>query len=129
MGELLGIKLPRINWLAAYLPTEFRSFKQYCNLIFSGPFCDKDQATRVTYILLWVGQEGLRMYNKWDLSETDKHVDVILKKFESLIEPKLNYRLNRFHLQKFKQATAESADEFMTRCKTQAHKCQFGNAV
>ena len=56
---LSGIEPPRMNWLAADLPTEFRSFKQYCELIFSGPFRDKEQAERVTYILLWVGQEGL----------------------------------------------------------------------
>ena len=42
---------------------------------------------------------------------------------------KSNYRLNRFRLQKFKQTTAESVDEFMTRCKEQARKCQFRDAV
>ena len=46
-----------------------------------------------------------------------------------MIEPKSNFRLNRFHLQKFKQSTTETADEFMTRCKTQARKCQFRDAV
>ena len=34
MGELSGIEPPRMNWLATDLPTEFRSFRQYCELIF-----------------------------------------------------------------------------------------------
>ena len=119
-----------MNWLAADLPTEFRSFKQYCELIFSGPFRDKEQAERVTYILLWVGQEGLRMYNTWDLTDVERqNVNIIWTRFTATIEPKSNFRLNRFHLQKFKQSTTETADEFMIRCKTHARKCQFRDAV
>ena len=126
MGDLSGIEPPRMNWLATALPTEFRSFRQYCELIFSGPFAEKGQSERVTYMLLWVGQEGRRMYNTWDLSETDKKdVEVIWAKFQALIEPKSNYRLSRFHLQQFRQLSSETVDEFMTRCKTQAHKCKF----
>ena len=126
MGDLSGIEPPRMNWSATDLPTEFRSFRQYCELIFSGPFAEKGQSERVTYILLWVGQEGRRMYNTWDLSETDKKdVEVIWAKFQALIEPKSNYRLSRFHLQKFRQLSSETVDEFMTRCKTQARKCKF----
>ena len=41
MGELSGVEPPRMNWLATDLPTEFRSFRQYCELIFSGPFAEK----------------------------------------------------------------------------------------
>ena len=80
----------------------------------------------MTFILLWVGQEGLRMYNTWDLTEAEKQdVDVIWDKFQSLIEPKSNYRLSRFHLQKFRQTNTETVDEYMTRCRTQARKCRF----
>ena len=97
-----------MNWLAADLPTEFASFRQYCELIFRGPFADKDEAARVTYILLWVGQEGLRMYNTWDLSDADsKKVDVIWGSFRALIEPKANFRLSRFNLHKFRQSASE----------------------
>ena len=130
MGELSGIEPPRMNWLAADLPTEFASFRQYCELIFRGPFADKDEAARVTYILLWVGQEGLRMYNTWDLSDADsKKVDVIWGRFRALIEPKANFHLSRFNLQKFRQSASESVDEFMTRCRIQGKKCRFRDAI
>ena len=70
------------------------------------------------------------MYNTWDFSETDKKdVEVIWAKFQGLIEPKSNYRLSRFHLQKFRQLSSETVGEFMARCKTQARKCKFRDAT
>ena len=42
------------------VPTEFPSFRQYCELIFNGPFAKKGQSERVTYILLWVGSVNVQ---------------------------------------------------------------------
>ena len=69
MGELSGIEPPRMNWLATDLPTEFRSFRQYCELIFSGPFAEKRHSERVlsSQVInskqpnLGLTQESLRM--------------------------------------------------------------------
>ena len=70
------------------------------------------------------------MYNTWELTEADKQdVDFIWDKFQSLIEPESNYRLSHFHLQKFKQTNFETVYEYMTRCRTQARKCRFRDAV
>ena len=70
------------------------------------------------------------MYNTWELTEAGKHdVDVIWDTFQSLIEPKSNYRLSRFHQQKFRQTNSETVDEYMTRGRTQARKCRFRDAV
>ena len=130
MGELSGIEPPRMNWLAADLPTEFASFRQECELKFRGPFADKDESARVTYILLWVGQEGLRMYNTWDLSDSDsKNVEVIWGRFKALIEPKANFRLSRFNLQKFRQTASESVDEFMTEMQNTGGKVSIPRRI
>ena len=56
MGELSSIEPPRMNWLAADLPTEFSSFRQYCELIFRGPFADKDESARDLHLV--VGRAG-----------------------------------------------------------------------
>ena len=70
------------------------------------------------------------MYNTWDLSDADsKKVDVIWGRFRAIIEPKANFRLSRFNLQKFRQSASESVDEFMTRCRIQGKKCRFRDAV
>ena len=126
MAEMTGITPPSMNWSSSDLPTAFKEFKQYCELIFTGPLAAKTNAQKVTYILLWVGQEGLKMYNTWDLSVEDKKKpNVIWEKFEKQLEPKTNFRLERYHLQKLKQEESESTDEYMTRCKLQAKKCKF----
>lgn len=130
MGDLTGIDPPRMDWSSSDLPTAFTSFKQYCELIFSGPLAGKSEEEKVTYVLLWVGQEGLRVYNTWDMAPADrKKLGVLWDCFKKFLEPKTNYRLSRFHLQKYRQSAGESVDEYMMRCKLQAKKCNFRDVV
>ena len=58
MGELSGIKPPQMEWNDSDLPMAFKSFKQYCQLIFDGPLNAKEDKVNATYILLWIGEEG-----------------------------------------------------------------------
>ena len=126
MGELSGVSPPKMDWNTPDLPTTFQAFKQYCNLIFAGPFSGKSDEEQITYILIWIGQEGLQMYNTWNLSADDAKIpEKIWENFEKHIEPKINFRLHRFNLQKYRQTAGESIDEYMTRCKLQAKKCKF----
>ena len=70
------------------------------------------------------------MYNTWDLTDdARKKLSVLWNGFARMIEPKTNYRLNRFNLQRYRQAEHESVDEYMTRCKLQAKKCNFRDAI
>ena len=71
MGDLSGVSPPKMDWDSADLPTAFRAFKQFCTLIFAGPFGEKTDEEKATYILIWVGQEGLKMFNSWNLSIAD----------------------------------------------------------
>ena len=126
MGELSGIKPPRMDWNDTDLPTAFKTFKQYCQLIFSGPLNKKNEKEKATYILLWISEEGLKLFNSFELSEVDKaKPDTIFDSFTTYLEPKLNFRIARFQLQGFKQTKDESVDAFMTRCNLQAQKCRF----
>ena len=38
MATSLGFTPTSMNWEASNLPDELANFKQYCNLIFAGPF-------------------------------------------------------------------------------------------
>jgi hypothetical protein len=126
MGDLSGIEPPRMDWPSQDLTGALQAFKQYCTLIFAGPLSEKSKEDQVTYILIWIGQEGLRMFNSWAVSQDDQKDPVkIWEHFEKHIAPKSNFRLNRFQLQKYRQSTTESIDEFMTKCKLQALKCKF----
>ena len=66
------------------------------------------------------------MYNSWDLSETQKaDPEEIWTCFQTQIEPKANFRVARLCLQKYKQKEEENIDDFVSRSKLQAFKCEF----
>ena len=50
---------------------------------------------------------------------------MVWEKFQAHIEPKVNFRVQRFYLQKYSQAGGESIDGYVTRCKLQAQKCKL----
>ncbi|KAI0235508.1 hypothetical protein LSAT2_013950 [Lamellibrachia satsuma] len=66
--------------------------------------------------LLWVGKERLRFYNTWELTEAQRTVERLWERYTDILQPKSNHRLNRFNLQRYRQETLESVDEFMTHC-------------
>ena len=127
MGDLAGIQPPSMNWDTDDLPAAFRRFKQYCELIFSGPLSERGENQKVSYLLLCVGQSGLEIYNtrSFDKPENADKLTVIWSKFTKYVEPKSNPRLARYSLQNLRQLSNETVDDFMTRCKTQASKYEF----
>ena len=69
------------------------------------------------------GKEGLRQYNSWSfINEADRHnPSVIWEKFLEQLKP----RIARFCLQNYSQNETENIDDFLARCRLQAHKCKF----
>ena len=64
-----GFTPPTMNWNASDIPDEFNSFKQYCNLVFDGPFLKKTYYIYITmdYILyiLYIYYYGLYITMDW----------------------------------------------------------------
>ena len=86
MGELSGIKPPHIDWNDTDLPTAWKTFKQYCQLIFNGPLNKKEEKEKVTNILIWIGEEGLTIFNSFDFSDEEKaKTDKIFVKFTTYL--------------------------------------------
>ncbi|KAG1670042.1 hypothetical protein GQR58_017161 [Nymphon striatum] len=117
--------LPRMNWDAPQLAPAFKMFKQRCELYFKIKNITGEMA--VTHILLAIGEEGLRRYNTWSLSEEDKKSpEIIWQMFGEQIEPPNdNFRISRLKLSSLKQMPSESLDDFITRAKAIALKCDF----
>ena len=99
------------------------AFKQYVTLIFKGPLSKLKSEERMTYVLIWIGEEGLRIYNTWN-NETKTLIE-FWAHLSEVLEPRSNYRLARLLLEKMKQAKDELVDEYMTKCMLQAKKCKF----
>ena len=126
-----GFATPSLNWETPDIPNAFRSFRQYCNLIFEGPYSAKSEKEKVTFLLLWTGRHRIDLYNSWTWnSPEDKHkLDAVWKKFSDHIEPKVNAYLARFQLSQLKQHSDEAVDDFIARCRVAAAKCKFADIV
>ena len=117
-----GFSPPSMNWEAPNVEKEFRHFKQYCELIFDGPFCNKSKKERISFILLWIEGLGVDIYNSWSWEDDDKKAkpEEILGRFEQHLAPKARYQL-----QQYRQKRDESLADYITRCRNQATKCKF----
>ena len=113
-----------MNWSSINLAESFKLFQQRIKLYFSIKNIDTDN--QVPIILLAVGEEGLRRYNSWSLTnEQQKQHDTIFTHFLEQLEPPENFRIRQLKLSQFYQNQNESLDEFINRCKLLAQKYDF----
>ena len=97
MSNILGVEIPKLNWEASDLCQEYNDFKQYCELIFKGPYSDKSAEEKVNYVLLWLGKKGINIFNTWHLNAKEqKDINVLFKKFKEYFAPKSNIRIERY---------------------------------
>ena len=66
--------------------------------------------------------------NEWDNVSDKSKVAAVFKKFNKPLQPRVNARLARFELQKYRQQPDESVDDFFARCKKKTSKCKFRDA-
>ena len=85
-----------------------------------------DNAAKARKICRGIGDEGLRRINASDLSPEQKQNPLELwTLFENQLKVNVNFRIHRLHLMKYRQTGDESIDDFVTRARTLANKCQF----
>ena len=116
--------IPRMDWEAGDPSQALKLFKQKCELYFSVKDVKKEK--QVDHILLFSGEPGLKFYNSWGLQGDDQKDPLIVwQRLETQIEPKTNFRVARLFLQRLKQEDGESMDDYVSRVKLQALKCNF----
>ena len=116
--------LPSMNWGSTNLTEAFSLFKQKCELYFTIKKITGEQ--QVPYILRAVEDEGLKRYNSWTLTETEKKDPSHLWAcFTSQLEPSQNFHVARLKLHYYYQKSNETLDDFITRCRGQVAKCNF----
>ena len=94
--------IPYTDWQSSNLAETFKLFKLRLELYFVVNKIKTKQ--KVNYILLRVGNEGLKKYNTWLLTEEEKCTpENIFNKFNEQLELKENFRINRFKLMTYKQ--------------------------
>jgi hypothetical protein len=120
------MNIPTMDWHSNDVPAAFKLFYQRLELYFIVNKVKDD--TKVAIFLLAVGEEGLKRYNSWTLTDAErKDCEIVCKKFLEQLEPTENYRISRLKLSKLCQKPEETLDEFVNRCQTQAKTCAFSD--
>ena len=124
--DLSGIPHPKINWDSTNLPDEWEKFQTYVELIFSGPLKEKSEQEKVSYLLLWVGEQGRQIYKTWTgISEEDsKKLNTYYDRFKRHVQPKLYPIFARFRFNNVVQGS-DNIDAFVTRLRIRARDCNF----
>ncbi len=118
-------KYPEMRWDASDLPEEFKLFKQRMFLCLLDNEVVDNKKTSVK-IKIAVGNEGLKRINSSGLTDDEQNDPQRLwKLFEDQLQVKVNFRIHRLELMRYKQKQSEPLDVFVTRCREKAKQCDF----
>lgn len=111
------------------LPEAWRRFKQQAELMFSGPLREKCEPEKCSYLMLWIGEKGLDIYNTWSLSEDKaKKLQTYYDKYTAYITPKSNPIYARYRFHEKMQADGEMFEHFITELKLLVKDCGYPNS-
>ena len=65
---------PKFNWDSADLVGEWKAFRQHVEFMFKDPLRAKNEEERCSYLMLWVGEKGRRIFSTWDMTEAQQKV-------------------------------------------------------
>ncbi|XP_044760803.1 uncharacterized protein LOC123318253 [Coccinella septempunctata] len=75
-----------------------------------------------------IGPDAIEIYNSFNLNDAEKNnLQIIKDRFKDYFAPKTNISFERYIFFKIEQNEDEQFNEFLTRIKTQASKCEFDN--
>jgi hypothetical protein len=122
--NMAGLPAPTMDWSSSDLPREFSRFKKLCELMWTGPMADVDEKRKVSFLLLWAGEEGRELAESWNMSG-DAKIDDYWAKFEKYVKPKSVFRIARYQLRSLKQQQGETVDCFMKKVRLLARDCNY----
>ena len=124
---LSGIACPQMHWDGHNVKENWHPFKQHVELMFSGPLKSPKKAEKCSYLLIWVGQMGLDIYNTWsDITDDNKkNLKTYYNRFEAQVSPRANPVFTRFKFHGRVQGSSETAEKFITDLRILAQDCDF----
>ncbi len=123
--DLHSVPTPSMNWTSSNLPEAWRKFQEHCDLIFNGPLQEKEESVKITYLLLWMGEQGRDIYGTLGLSaEQRKKLDTIYQAVKHHLQPKVNHIFSRYKFNNEIQ-NEQSFEQFLTKLRLLAVDCNF----
>ena len=126
MTELAGLPIPSMDWLSPVAPQMFKKFKARCELYLSGLLKEKSEEEQISYPLIWLGDDGIKLVFIWALSIVEKKkLNTYWTHFENYLAPKSNLQLLRYKFRTLKQEPGETEDSFVKKIRILVGECQF----
>ena len=94
-----SFKPPTMDWESpGDIHKRFKLFRQKCELIFDGPLEKSAEGKKVRFLLLWIGDKGLEIYNTatWIDDADSFKLEPVFDLLEAYTKPKSNHILARF---------------------------------
>ena len=121
-------RYPEMNWDTGDTAEDFQLFKQRMELCLTDNDV-VDKKKQANKIKIYVGTAGLKRINASGLSDNDKEdPDKLWLLFENQLKIKVNFRIHRLELSRYRQKADESIDDFVGRCRAKAKDCDFEKA-
>ena len=118
---------PCMDWSGSDHAESFGLFRQKMELYLKEEDIT-EAAAQARKICRGLGDEGLRRLNASGLKTADKKKPSELWKFfESHLRLNVNFRIHRLQLMQYRQRADETLDDFVTRARTLALKCDFSD--
>ncbi|PFX17897.1 Retrovirus-related Pol polyprotein from transposon 17.6 [Stylophora pistillata] len=100
-----------------YTKSQFKMWKQRCELLFTGPMAKIDEEIKCKHLLYWSGEQGIELFNSWHLSaDEQKKLDNYWERFEHFLKPHLNELIAAWELYNLRQGTL-SLEEFIAKLR------------
>ena len=123
-----GNSAPKMDWTSKDLPTAWKAFRQHCEFTFTGPLKRKSEEEKCNYLMIWVGDKGRDIYNRWELAADEaKKLETYYTRFETYVKPRSNkvFARHEFHLRV--QQAGESFEQFLTELKLLVKDCGYAD--
>ncbi|XP_039304646.1 uncharacterized protein LOC120357660 [Solenopsis invicta] len=120
-------KIPAPLEFSGNIAENYKKFKQRVDIYMTAnDFHKKSEEVKVAIFLNTIGEEGIDIFNNFQLSEVDqKKYDLVVKKFDEYFLPKKNVVYESFLFYKKVQESNEPVDNFVKELKKLARNCEF----
>ena len=110
------------------LEAEWRFFWQKFDLFLTASGATaKPEATKCAMFLHAIGDEALKVFNSFNLTESEqKNLSIIKQKFVEYCTPRKNVVYERYLFGKMCQSVGETVNAFVTSLRLRAKSCEFG---
>lgn len=119
-------KIPPEMCFSGNISQNWKTWKQkFENFLIASGKHRKVEEVKIAVFLNVLGDDGLEIYNTFELTDDDKKLDTILKKFEEYCIPIKNLVYEHYKFLKRDQLDGESVDQFVIELKKLASSCEF----